>query len=400
MGELRELKEFVEIYYGYRIPTAANIDNQNWLRTQEQQHLAMIQKRIDLIDLNSPRNRLLTFLDIFTDDETLNLLREEMGLPRFVADNDNPPADYFDTMNSLVMTNIEAQINLLLDINIITVMPSLAPAINDSTGWSYNLPAITDSTAGIPANGGDGPSSIGNDPQPTATNSGPGNTGGITEKRPVAFQNDGYYDATIRPATYAPANGENSAVPVASTVVSTYSNSSAYLELPLGTYTFCYDWDTGEDYDKDGSVDYSHAFTSSFTLTANASQNVENAALITFSAPGNSSKRGKCGQQFEAYTNLTPQEAAAVGMHTYQNTMTKTDGSKYPYTEQKEYQFSETGVYIIMPGDGVIGFYERVAPNEYELNDSAPTTLTFTDTGAIYVGTYDGGYTTISNRID
>jgi hypothetical protein len=72
-----------------------------------------------------------------------------MGLRRFVSGDDDPPPDYFNTMNSLIMTDIESQVNLLLDIDTITIKPSIAYQIAGISSWSHDVSAISDATANL-----------------------------------------------------------------------------------------------------------------------------------------------------------------------------------------------------------------------------------------------------------
>ena len=120
--DLTALRDFVRDYYDDRIEaTNGNmaILHFNSRKKQFTSKLDMeINKRsgIDLID---------TMLMVFTDEKGLNIARDSMGIKRFVSGSDEPPGDYFEAMNSLTMTDFEAQVNLLLDIDTITVQPQL-----------------------------------------------------------------------------------------------------------------------------------------------------------------------------------------------------------------------------------------------------------------------------------
>ena len=155
--------------------------------------------------------------------------------------------------------------------------------------------------------------------QGDAENNGNGGGGTITIQKPLQFANGGLYDATVRVASYTPADGVRAGMSGASTVVFRGSNPSANLSLPIGTYVFCYDWDLGTDADKDGYVDYGHKNTGSVTLTVQSTDNAGAAQVVTLD-PGNN-QNGKCGETAPPASGsaggLTPQELANQGTHTY-----------------------------------------------------------------------------------
>jgi hypothetical protein len=83
--------------------------------------------------------------------------------------------------------------------------------------------------------------------------------------RPVSFVNDGPYDAVVMPWTYQPLDPYAGVLPPGLSTVSfapgapgLWPNPSRFLGLPLGTYTFCIEWDEDQDLDNDGYTDYYH----------------------------------------------------------------------------------------------------------------------------------------------
>jgi len=199
----------------------------------------------------------------------------------------------------------------------------------------------------------------------------------ITEKRPVAFKNTGTIPATVKVQSYQPPEGFTGNFPTGSTVVSPGGNSSGYLELPLGRYVFCYDWDLGKDSDGDGYTDYQHASSGQFTVIQNHSTDVNNAVVVTISAPSSSPARGRCGQNLSepagGTAGLTPEELANQGTHTY--TCSTGEGEI-----RIEDTFSETNVFS-SNGFTVNGyFFTKIEPNVYT-SDGAK--VIFTDAGYI-----------------
>ena len=89
----------------------------------------------------------------------------------------------------------------------------------------------------------------------------PNNSGGGNQiLKPVGFLNTGTIATTVMAWTYIPLGTDSPAIPSnASTVAFPGGNSSSYLSLPMGTYTWCYHWELG-DVNNDGMIEYSHAF--------------------------------------------------------------------------------------------------------------------------------------------
>ena len=204
----------------------------------------------------------------------------------------------------------------------------------------------------------------------------------ITEKRPVAFKNTGTIPATVKVQSYQPPDGYTGNFPTGSTVVSPGGNSSGYLELPLGRYVFCYDWDLGKDADGDGYTDYQHASSSQFTVIQNHSTDVNNAVVFTLSAPSSSPSKGRCDQNQQTPTsNLTPEEQANQGQHTYTESCSYSNGESSTVTGST-YNFIFTANGLTESGEA----FSKIGSNAYA---SSNTNLTFNAGGF----TMTGGYT-------
>ncbi len=136
--------------------------------------------------------------------------------------------------------------------------------------------------------------------------------GGLTEQdpiadfeelKPVGFVNYGEFDATVRADTFIPL-GETaletpsgaSTVSVANDGVGDWPNSSRYLSVPMGAYSWCIDWTPG-DLDEDGDFDYFHYIQNDPTiLDENDSDDLESAEEVAISVPPISGVifKGKC----------------------------------------------------------------------------------------------------------
>ena len=229
--------------------------------------------------------------------------------------------------------------------------------------------------------------------QDDAANNGNGGGGAITIQKPLQFANGGLYDATVLVASYIPADGVRADMSGASTVVFRGSNPSANLSLPIGTYVFCYYWDLGTDADKDGYVDYAHKNTGSVTLTAQSTDNMNSAQVVTLD-PGNN-QNGKCGESLSGNAdNLTPQELTNQGTHTYAMNCVCNGaaalecdfwgGDWDPFAAT--INFVEGGVNLT-DEDGATYFQAKLGLNTYDYGDSMVNgVLTFTDVGMVYSG--------------
>jgi len=139
---------------------------------------------------------------------------------------------------------------------------------------------------------------------------------GYGELKPVGFVNYGEFDATVRAHTFIPL-GETNPVPPpgASTVSSansgsgTWPNTSRFISVPMGTYSWCIDWEEG-DLDEDGQIDYFHYIEEGPTLLdENDSDDLDHAEEVAISAPPVTAPifAGKC-QVFDNSCEGKPQE--------------------------------------------------------------------------------------------
>lgn len=92
------------------------------------------------------------------------------------------------------------------------------------------------------------------------------------EMRPVGFTNYGTINATVRAWTFVPLGSAEAAPPPSASTVSTvrtdpglWPNPSRFITFPVGTYTWCVEWEDG-DIDDDGNIDYFHYIESEPTV--------------------------------------------------------------------------------------------------------------------------------------
>jgi len=149
-------------------------------------------------------------------------------------------------------------------------------------GETCGVEGYYDEDAGVPTPGG-------GEPSITATSTLVMNS---PLMKPVGFVNRGSVPATVMAWTYVPLGSNEQAPPSTATTVTfpptapgLWPNSSRFLLLPLGTYTWCYWWEEG-DINNDGNMDYSHAFdTRPVVLDENDSDNTELAESVDLSVP-------------------------------------------------------------------------------------------------------------------
>jgi hypothetical protein len=160
---------------------------------------------------------------------------------------------------------------------------------------------------GVSADTGGSQGSLEDDPPAAAPAAGGGTTSstGDNTLKPVGFVNYGTYNATVRAWTFIPLGEvEPQPAPAASTVSDAqttggdWPNTSRFLSVPMGTYTWCIDWEE-EDKDEDGYFDYYHYITGEPTvLDENDSDELEFAEEVAISAPPVSAPvyEGKCSE--------------------------------------------------------------------------------------------------------
>lgn len=180
----------------------------------------------------------------------------------------------------------------------------------------------------------------------------------------MGFVNYGEFNATVRAWTYVPLDvierqtpSEASTVSSANTGSGTWPNTSRFISVPMGFYTWCIDWEEG-DLDEDGNIDYFHYIDDSTTLLdENDSDDLEFAEEIAISAPPATAPvyEGKCNQQIE--------EKACVGNNTEVNVF-----SYYALEQDNPPEiYTYTNVADNLPPDGIqvsVGGYPQ--PGEME----------------------------------
>jgi len=272
-------------------------------------------------------------------------------------------------------------------------IPDSGSAISSSSSQTYHVDAgLPDPSAPPVVSEVDTPTAA----PPSApiivpTVSSAGNSGGsdVNILKPLRFTNKGLYDATVRAFSYTPAEGVTASMSRASTVVFRDSNPTAYLDLPIGTYVFCYDWDLGTDADNDGYVDYAHKNTASVTITAQSTDNMNSAQAVTLNPGSMNNPNGKCGETAPPPSGnaggLTSQELANQGTHTYRIDC-PTEENLGGEAVVIGFEFVAGGVNFEDEGDN--DFYNKINVNTY--------THTYTDFALTYTFTFTNeGFTLI-----
>lgn len=153
--------------------------------------------------------------------------------------------------------------------------------------------------------------------------SGDGSTsGGSGDLKPVGFVNYGEFDAVVMPYTYIPlgataqaAADQTSTVSSANDGVGDWPNPSRFLSLPMGTYSWCIDWEEG-DLNEDGQIDYFHYIQNDPTLLdENDSDELDFAEEVAISAPPSSGViyEGRC-QPAELVSSCPPDGKISVNV--------------------------------------------------------------------------------------
>jgi hypothetical protein len=272
-------------------------------------------------------------------------------------------------------------------------IPESGSVISSSSSQIYHVDAgLPSPSAPLAVSQNDAPTLV-----PTAGSVGNSSSNDVNIYKPLRFKNNGAYDVTVLPASYTP---DSSVVEVgmsnASTVVFRDSSPSAYLDLPMGTYTFCYYWDLGTDVNDDGYVDYAHKNTGSVTLSEASPAKVISAQVVTLN-PGNmNNPNGKCGETAPPPSGnaggLTPQELANQGMHTYRIDC-PTEELLSSEAWVTSYNFVAGGANI--EDENGSWFYKKITVNTYfydysEIDIPITYTFTFTNEGFTLLLVGDG----------
>ena len=139
--------------------------------------------------------------------------------------------------------------------------------------------------------------------------------------RPVGFVNHGPYDAVVRPWTYVPQGSDAPAPPPAASTVSfspdspgLWPGSSRFLDLPLGTFTWCIDWTDDEDQDGDGYFDYYHYLDDRpVVLDENDSTDPELGESVDIQTDPAGKQPGRCGMSSLGQV-LAPGQTVGTGV--------------------------------------------------------------------------------------
>jgi len=279
---------------------------------------------------------------------------------------------------------LEDHANHLLHTTVVNQLPDSTSAIQSVSSNVYDFDAGLPPSSSIVVNQDDDVQPT-EPPAPTPTVSStlpdtPPQDGGSTVniQKPIRFSNNGAYATTVVVASYNPPPNASTSKSSASTVVFPGGNSSGNLSLPIGDYTFCYYWELDGDADKDGYVDYAHAITGKVTLSATSPDNVESAQVVSLNPENRSSPNGKCGEEAQAPSvdtlDLTPQESANQGAHTYVCSFPDWGEDTFSL----EITFTNDG--FTMYGFDKVYTFTKLGPNRYtDQND----TVTFTDDGLL-----------------
>ncbi len=328
------------------------------------------------------------------------------GYKSYTPDDDieyDPETDFFTVMHSHIMTDFPTFVDLCMDVATIQSYPSLALSISDNSDWSYSPSLVNTSTGGLTGQSdddggssadfwdpGDTGSSLSDSAAPIGGSDDSDSAAGrIDIHKPVRFINNSFNAVTVVVESYAPAQGLSPAVSSASTVVFPGSKSSAYLDLPQGTYTFCYYWQLDTDYNNDDYFDYHHRSTSPVTLNENSSSKPENAVTVSLNPDSTvSNPSGKCGENFAANQGnetLTIAEAANAGTHFYE-----IDCYGWDFCGESELATMTTtfssGTVIMVADNGETEVLTRLGVNQYRWtgNDGIVWTVDFSQTGFSY----------------
>jgi hypothetical protein len=170
--------------------------------------------------------------------------------------------------------------------------------------------------------------------------------------KPVGFINSGSIAATVMAWTFVPLGSDTPAIPSPATTVTfpptapgLWPNSSRFLSLPLGTYTWCYWWEIG-DINNDSYIEYMHAFDErTVILDENDSDNTELAESVDLVVPpGGTSYPGKCDFSNPLGLDIRPFIAASY------------DPDEYPWAFAGV-SMAHHGDYVTLAGPITVEYY-------------------------------------------
>jgi len=121
--------------------------------------------------------------------------------------------------------------------------------------------------------------------------------------KPVGFVNYGEFDAVVMPYSFIPLGKTEQAPPSGASTVSSandgvgdWPNTSRFISVPMGAYSWCIDWEDG-DIDDDGQIDYFHYIQNDPTiLDQEDSDELDFSEEVAISAPPSSGAvyEGRC----------------------------------------------------------------------------------------------------------
>jgi hypothetical protein len=162
--------------------------------------------------------------------------------------------------------------------------------------------------------------------------------------KPVGFVNHGIRDAAVRAWSWQPEGAEAPKSPPPASTVSTAStspglwpNPSRFISVPLGTYTWCIDWEEG-DLDQDGKFDYFHYIDDRpHVVTVNDPDDLDLARLVDISAPAMLAEvhSGKCAEHSQQSACVTG--GLEIQVHPQYALETNDAPGVYAYANPPEY---------------------------------------------------------------
>lgn len=172
--------------------------------------------------------------------------------------------------------------------------------------------------------------------------------------KPIGFVNYGEFDATVSAHTFMPLGQTVPATPPGASTVSSandgggdWPNTSRFISVPMGAYSWCIDWEEG-DIDEDGQIDYFHYIQNEPTiLDENDSAELEFAQEVAISAPPSEGMiyPGRCEEIEITCTEYTSE----VNVYTYMSTSSDNPPDLKAMTNVAEYP-SPAGIQVTSGG--------------------------------------------------